>query len=172
MKYKQKVDFFFDLFLLLFGIALLIFGIFNIGTVKLLFVSIMMMYALLNIIQYFLTRQNKDYEGFYTFIASLCIAITTILFYKESGIAISLILLGWTTLMAIIKYIKTDYYNDRHDRMWKVKMFTLIIFIVMGVLSSLAILSVGNKIIILGYYFFINGVLELIDPIIKYLIGK
>ena len=74
--------------------------------------------------------------------------------------------------MAIIKFIKTDYYNDRHDRMWKVKMFTLVIFILAGTFSSLAMLTIDNKLLILGYYFFIHGVLEIIEPITKYLISK
>ena len=70
------------------------------------------------------------------------------------------------------RIIKTDYYNDRHDRMWKIRMFTLVIFIIIGIFSSLSLLVVDNKILLLGYYFFINGVLETIDPITKYLISK
>ena len=61
MKYKQKVDFIINIFLLLIGIVLLFLGILNIGDSKVLFVSIMVLYAILNLIQYILTKQNKDY---------------------------------------------------------------------------------------------------------------
>ena len=172
MKFKQKVDFISDILLLIIGIGLLTLGILNIGNIKNIFIVIMFIYAVINFFQYFLTKQAKDYEGLYTFISSIVIALMTIFLYKDNNLTIALLLLGWISIMAIIKFIKTDYYNDRHDRMWKVEIFSLVIFMIAGIFSSLAILTVDSKILILGYFFFINGVLEIIDPITKYLISK
>ena len=172
MKFKQKTDFISNILLLIIGVVLLSLGILKIGNIKVLFISVMVIYAIINFIQYFLTRQSKDYEGLYTSISSIVIALMTLFFYKENSLTIALLLLGWTSIMAIIKFIKTDYYNDRRDRMWKIRIFTLVIFIITGVFSSLSLLVVDNKILLLGYYFFINGVLETIDPITKYLISK
>ncbi len=172
MKYKQKVDFISDILLIIIGIILLILSILNIGNVKIIFIAVMSTYAIVNFLQYFLTKQTKDYEGLYTFISSVVIALMTLFLYQDNNLTIALLLLGWTFIMAIIKFIKTDYYNDRHDRMWKVKMFTLVIFILAGTFSSLAMLTIDNKLLILGYYFFIHGVLEIIEPITKYLISK
>lgn len=170
MKYKQKIDFIIEGILLICSIALLIFGIFTNNNVKEIYIIMLSLYATLNLIQYLLTKQSKDYEGLYSFIASLAIIIMTIFFYKEDNLTIALLILGWTTLMSIIKYIKTDYYNDHRDRMWKIRIFTLVIFMINGIICSIALLTCPNKVLILGYFFFIHGILEFIDPFTKYLI--
>jgi uncharacterized membrane protein HdeD (DUF308 family) len=172
MKYKQKVDCVIDVLLLIAGIILLINGIFNNDNVKYIFIFMMSFYAILNLIKFLLTKESKDYEGLYTVIGSLALIILTIISYKDNNISIALLVLGWTTIMSIIKYIKADYYNDHRDRMWKIRIFTLIIFMINGIICTFALLESSDKILILGYFFFINGILEFIDPFTKYLINN
>jgi uncharacterized membrane protein HdeD (DUF308 family) len=75
--------------------------------------------------------------------------------------------------MSIIKVIKADYYNDRRDRVWKFKMVSLCVFMVISVLTSVALNYNNNvQVLIIGYFFVINGILELSEPIVKYLLGK
>ena len=76
-------------------------------------------------------------------------------------------------MMSVIKFIKTDYYNDRKDRMWKIRIFTLLSFIIVGVLTSISLnYNSDVQVLILGYFFLIHGLLELVDPLTKYLIGR
>src|SRR5574344_1940767 len=139
MKIKQIVDLIANLSLTIIGIVVIILGIAGYSNVKLLFILVMFLYGSINLIQYLLTNKSHDYEGLYTFLASLAIGVLAIFLHFSNTNVISLLLLGWITIMAIIKFIKTDYYNDRHDRMWKAKIFTLIIFIIIGVLTCVSL---------------------------------
>ena len=173
MKIKQKVDFAIDLALLIIGIVVIILGITGYKNVKLLLVIIFGIYALLNLMQFALTNKSKDFEGLYTFIASLILC--GISYYINFNFVnnITVVILGWVGMMSVIKLIKTDYYNDRKDKMWKIRLFTLIVFIVAGVLTSISLNYSSNiQVLVIGYFFFIHGILELIDPLTKYLLGR
>lgn len=76
MKLKQKVDMTIDAILIIIGMVMLILPTFKVTNIKHLFFTIMLLYAILNFIQFILTRKSKDYEGLYTTIISLGIAIT------------------------------------------------------------------------------------------------
>lgn len=173
MKTKQKIDTVIDSFLVIIGIIIVFLSIFKYSDVKLIFISVMICYAILNLVQFILTRDSKDYEGLYTFLASLTVGIIDFFFNFDNTDVISVSIMSWVTMMAVIKFIKTDYYNDRKDRMWKFRVISLILFIVVGILASLSLNYNSNiQVMIIGYFFLIHGILELIDPITKYLIGK
>ena len=63
MKLKQKVDMTIDAILIIIGIVMLILPTFKVTNIKHLFFTIMLLYAILNFIQFILTRKSKDYEG-------------------------------------------------------------------------------------------------------------
>ena len=173
MKTKQRVDFAIDLSLCLIGIINILLGIVGFTNVKLLLVIVFGLYAMINLLQYVLTNKSQDYEGLYTFLASLVLAI--ICFFIDLGKVnnLTIIVFAWVIMMSVIKFIKTDYYNDRKDKMWKIRIFTLITFITVGVLSAISLnYDKNTQVLVLGYFFFIHGILELIDPLTKYLIGK
>ena len=71
MKLKQKVDMIIDAILIVIGIVMLMLPTFRITDIKNLFFTIMILYAILNFIQFILTRKSKDYEGLYTMLISL-----------------------------------------------------------------------------------------------------
>ena len=172
MKTKQKVDSVIDSFLVIVGIIVILLAIFKSSEVKLVFVNVMFAYALLNVVQFLLTKESKDFEGLYTFIASLIVGASALCFEFNTNV-LSICIMSWTTIMAVIKFIKTDYYNDRKDKMYKLRIITLILFIIVGFLAALSLnYSANVQVLILGYFFLINGILELIDPVAKYLIGK
>lgn len=174
MKSKQKVDFSIAVLLIIMGIALVIFPLFDVSNVKVIFMGVMVLYSVLNLIQYGLTFKSHDYEGLLTAIVSVFVAILTNYFYNTNPVTISIILISWITLMAIVKLVKADYYNDRRDRMWKLKILSLVLFILVGLVSAISFnYNDDTKIIVLGYFFLNHGMLELIDPMVKYLItGK
>ena len=173
MKIKQKVDMVINSFLIVIGILIIILAALKYNEVKTVFLCVMFSYAVLNLIQFLLTRKSKDYEGLYTFIASMAVGLID-LFYTFSNTTVIIVsIMSWVIMMSVIKFIKTDYYNDRKDKMYKLRIATLVLFIITGILVSLSLNYSSNvQVMVMGYFFLIHGILELIDPITKYLIGK
>ena len=173
MKTKQKIDTVINSFLVVIGLLIILAAVFKYSNVKIVFLSIMVSYALLNLLQFLLTKESKDYEGLYTFLASLAIGIIDIFYSFEADNVLAISLMSWVTIMSVIKFIKTDYYNDRKDKMWKLRVVLLCLFMVIGIVTSISLNYSDNvRVLILGYFFLIHGILELIDPITKYLMGK
>ena len=75
--------------------------------------------------------------------------------------------------MALIKLKKADYYNDRKEKIWILEIVTLIIFILSGLLTTINLYYENDiQILVLGYFYLIHGILELVDPLTNYLVGK
>lgn len=173
MKTKQFVDVLIEGVLLLCGLVIMVLGICGYNRIKVVFISVLFTYAIFNFIQFYLTRKSKDMEGLYTALASILVGIGDIYFPFTNNIVLPMSIMVWAMLMSIIKVIKADYYNDRRDRVWKFKMVTLVVFMIMSVLTSVALNYNSNvQVLIVGYFFVINGILELSEPIVKYLLGK
>ena len=66
-------------------------------------------YALVKLVEYFLTRNGSDLENLYTAIASALAAISGFRFINyEPTIVLSMTLASWVAVMSIIKLIKLD----------------------------------------------------------------
>ncbi len=174
MKEKQKNDVITAGLLLIVGVVLLILpSIGKIPNTKLVCVVVFSAFGIINLIKYFINRQSKDTEGILMFIANL-ISILSLSFVKTENtpMDLSIVLMIWIILMSLIKLKKADYYHDRRDRMWKINIFMLVVFIITGLLTAIN-LGYENKVqvIILGYFFLVNGLLQMIDPIVKSLIS-
>lgn len=174
MKRKQKVDLTIAFLLIAIGIVLLACPLLKINNIKWSFITIMGLYSILNTIQFILTFKDKDFEGLFTAIASIVVLVVS-LFFKVGttplSLAISLML--WIIFMALIKLKKTDYYDDRKDKMWKLRVYTLAIFVAIGLLTCINLYYDSEvQTLVIGYFFFIHGVLELMDPVVNYLIIK
>ena len=173
MKKKQKIDMYIALFLIFIGVILLLMPILGVTNLKWLSVGIFSLYTVLNIIQFLLTKESKDYEGIHTAIASLIVLIASIIFNPQnSPRTLAMLLMIWIVLMSLTKLKKADYYHDRKDRMWKYSALNLGLFILSGILTSIN-LAYSNEvqIIILGFFMLIHGILELFEPITKTLIA-
>ncbi len=170
MKAKQMVDIFIESILLILGLVVLIIGIFSYSNIKVVFVSALFTYAIFNFIQYILTKESKDMEGLYTALSSVLVGVADLFLPFDNNLVLPLSIMSWTILMSIIKVVKADYYNDRKDITWKYKMVTLIVFMVISVLTSVALNYNSNvQVLIMGYYFIINGILEVSEVLVKYL---
>lgn len=170
MKAKQMVDIFIESILFILGLVVLIIGIFSYSNIKVVFVSALFTYAIFNFIQYALTKESKDMEGLYTALSSILIGVADLFLPFDNNLVLPLSIMLWTILMSIIKVVKADYYNDRKDITWKYKMVTLIVFMVISVLTSVALNYNSNvQVLIMGYYFIINGILEVSEVLVKYL---
>lgn len=174
MNRKQIVDLAIAIFLILCGGVLLVFPLFHFVSIKPIFMGILGIYSILNLIQFFLTKEAKDYEGLFTAIASI---ITLIIAWRLNIAKVpwylALTLFIWIILMSLIKMKKADYYNDRKNSVWILKIVTLILFILTGLLATINLYYEADvQILVLGFFFLIHGMLELVDPITVYLVER
>ena len=168
MNKKQIVDLVIAVFLIIVGAVLLVFPLFHFVNVKPIFMTVLGVYGLFNLIQFLLTKKAKDYEGLFTMIASL---ITLIIAYKldinKVPWYLALTLFIWIIMMAIIKLTKA------YDYEFSMSSGTLILFILTGLLATLNLYYEADiQVLVLGFFFFIHGILELVDPLTVYLIEK
>lgn len=171
MNKKQIVDLITAIFLIICGSALLLFPLFHFVKVKWIFAGILGIYTILNLIQFLLTSKSKDFEGLFTSLASLLVLIISLnLDIANVPWYLALCLLIWIILLSLIKLKKSDYYNDRKNKVWIFKIITLILFILSGLLTTMNLYYENDiQVLILGYFFLIHGMLELFDPITIYL---
>ncbi len=174
MKQKQIIDLVIAVVLILCGTLVLIFPLMSITNVKLIFTLILGFYSIINLIQFLTTRKSKDYESLFTTIASiitLIVALKINVALKPWNLAISLFI--WVMFMALIKLKKCDYYNDRKNIVWIVRFMTLILFVLTGVLCTINLYFTEDvQVLVLGFFFYIHGILEIIDPISVYISDK
>lgn len=159
--------------LLIFGIALLIFPRFGINNpINIMYIAFAV-YALVKLIEYFLTKNGSDFENLYSSIASAIAALSGFRFasYENIPLVLSLTLITWIFIMAIIKLIKLDYYHDRENGMVYVNLVTFTLFILIGILTSINLYFEQTvQSLMLGFFFLINGVLSLAENAIRILV--
>ena len=174
MKYKQKVDLSIAVFLIIIGCSLLILPIFKVVNLEIVFITVMFLYSIANFLQFILTKSSKDYEGLFTSLVSVLVVIASFfLDIIEKPVNLAMLLMIWITLMSVIKLKKSDYYDDRNNKMWKLRIATLALFMLIGFLTSINLYYEEYiRVLVFGYFFFIHGVLELTDPIVNYLLQK
>lgn len=174
MNKKQKVELIIAAFLIVCGSLVLIFPLFKFVQVKLVFISVLGVYGLLNLIKFILVRESKDYEGLLTTLASI-ISLVIVCFLDVENVPwyLALSLFIWIIFMSLIKLKKADYYNDRKNKVWILEIVTLILFILSGLLTTINLYYENDiQILVLGNFYLIHGILELVDPLTNYLVGK
>lgn len=172
MNKKQIVDLIISIFLIICGSVLLVFPLLHFVKIKTIFIGVLSIYAVLNLIQFLLTIKARDYEGLLTCIASVVVLII-VCFLDVSKVPwyLALTLFIWVIIMSLIKLKKADYYNDRENKVWILKVITLAIFVLSGLLATINLYYENDiQVLILGFFFLIHGILELFDPITIYLV--
>ena len=174
MKRKQIVDFIIAVSLIIVGSLVLTFPLLKIVNVKYIFIGVLAFYGIMNLIQFILTSKEKDYEGLLTMIASIItLLLLGFLEVDNSPLNLALTLFVWIVLMSMIKLKKCDYYHDRNRPIWIFRIVTLVLFILIGLLSVINLYYEAEvQILVLGFFYFIHGVLELVDPVTNYLLQK
>ena len=145
----------------------------KVPSIKVVLIGVMISYIISNIVRFILTRKSKDYDSIFTILSSIVIIILTIILDMSKPLYLALTILAWVVLLSLIKLKKSDYYDDNKDKMWKLRILILILFILTGFLTSINLYYEQEvQILIIGYFFLINGMLEITDPVVKYLIKK
>lgn len=171
MKTKQKVDSFIGVIFLLVGVLYLLFPLYHINDIKKINIVMFSIMGIVSLGQFIINKKSKDYTGLLNFIACLLFVILMFSLDVSNPKVLSTCLLIWVALESIIKFKKSDYYNDRRDRMWKISLVLLAIFIVGGILTSINLhYEADVKMVVMGFFIFIDGILEIVDPVVKSLI--
>ena len=124
-----------------------------------------------NFIVFIAKKRDQDNEGLYTFVGNLLLTILAFVL-KQTPLNFALMLLLYVLLLSLIRLKKADFYHDQRNKMWQINVVTLGVLILTGVLTSINLNYSGEiQILMFGYFFLINGILELIDPLVLLLKG-
>lgn len=172
MKKKQQVDLIVGLLLTLYAVIVILLPLFHVSDIRLILLTTFLYYTIINVVRFIVLRKTKDFEGLHYAISSIGMLIATLLVKEGSPYKVSLLLFAWIALNSLAKLKKADYYHDRKDRMWKFGLLDLGLFLLTGVLASINLAYPGEvQILVVGFFLFTNGILEIFDPIIKSLIA-
>ncbi len=174
MDRRTLVEFITSCILIICGGVITILPILNIEDIKIVFITILIIYGVIHLVKNLLIMKTKEYSGIKTFIASvITLIIMLFLDVTDSPWNLALILFIWVILMSLIKLKESDYYHDNKNKLWKLNIINLVIFIIVGILTTINLYYTGDiQILVIGFFFLINGILELMDPLVAYIIEK
>lgn len=169
MKKKEIIDFITGVALLIIASVIILMPSFKLTNIKTALIIIFSFYTVFKFTQFIFIIKEKDYESLFTsLIASIALIATIYINITSKNLA--LILLIWMSLMSLVKLKKADFYHDRHNKIWILRLLMLFIFIASGLLTSINLFyETSVQILLVGYFFFINSVLDTIEPIVVYL---
>ena len=174
MNRRTLVEFITAWILILVATVVILMPIFNINNVKNIFIAVISFYGIIHLFKNIYILKYKEYSGFSTAIASVIILI--IMFFldvNDSPWNLALVLFIWIILMSLTKLKESDYYHDRKNKLWVLNIANLIVFILSGILATINLYYTSDiQTLVLGFFFLINGILELIDPIVAYMLEK
>ena len=169
MKKKEIIDFIISIALLILASVILLMPTFKVDNLKTILIIIFSFYTVLKLTQFLLIFKEKDLESLFTSIVSGGCLVSSFLI-ELSAKNLALILLIWIGLMSLIKLKKADFYHDRENKIWILRLFMLFFFLTSGLLTGMNLFYESSvQIIVLGYFFFINSLLDSIDPIVLYI---
>ena len=162
----KKSSFIYSMILILIGIVTLILPLFNISNVKAVLIGIMLVYATIYMLKYL---SNKGLKKMLLALGSLINAgIIYLLDFQKNPRAILFVFLFWVVILAFAKLFQTDMYHDKNDKKWIISLSGFVASIILGLISCIS-LHYGNntQILVLGFYFFFIGFLDLVDSLLS-----
>ena len=174
MDKRTLIEFITAWLLILCSCVVIILPVFEINNVKAVFISIIAIYGVSHLFKGFTILESKDYTGFNISFNSIVILLLMLfLDINDSPWNLALLLFIWIILMSLTKLKESDYYHDRKNKLWKLNIFNLMLFILVGILTTVNLYYTSDiQILVLGFFFLIHGILELMDPLVAYIISK
>lgn len=172
MRKKELIDLITGISLMLIAAIVLLLPSFKVNDLSFILKMIFGFYALIKFVQFILIMKDKDYESLFTSIVSL-VSLISLFIIELSNKHLILVLMIWMGLMCLVKLKKADFYHDRKNKMWILRLFILFAFLTTGLLTGMNLYYESSvQTIIIGFFFFINGILDIIDPLALYLMEK
>ena len=174
MKRKQVYSLISDGLIFVLSIILLFIPFTGFDDINLLFFIFMLFYSLITFMLYILTRRKDDYEYLFITLASVLAASSAVCFDLENPhMVIPFSLIGWISMVAVIKLIKMDYYHDRNNILWFLRCITFVLFLIIGTVTCVNLFyNTSTQIIMLGFFFMICSILESFEPLVEYVVAK
>lgn len=174
MKKYHITQFICNFLILCLGAILMIKPSLGMEDVNYLFFVIMLFYGMISYIHYMIIRRKDDYEYLFISLASIISGCGGIVLHSENpALVLSLSLIAWISMVAVIKLIKMDYYHDRNNILWLVRTITFVLFLIIGTLTCVNLYyNIEIQSLMLGFFLICVSVLEIFDPIIDYIICK
>lgn len=173
MEKKRIIELIISIILIISGIVILTLPVLNITDPKFIMYFMMSLYGVMSLIKFICVYKTKDYDGLLTLLA--CIVTIVLMIFidiNEAPFKLAFVLFMWIIMMSLIKLKKSDYYHDRKNKEWIIKVVTMGLFIITGILASINLYNVDVQILVLGFFFLIHGMLELMEPLTLYFIDK
>ncbi len=174
MDRRTLVEFIVGWILVVGGAIVTLLPIFNITNVRIVFITIIASYGIIHLVKNFAILNAHEYSGFSTAL-SCVVVLASLLFLdiNDSPWNLALALFIWVILMSLTKLKESDYYHDKKNKLWELNVVNLILFILTGIITTVNLYYTSDiQIIILGFFFLINGILELTDPLAGYIMSK
>ena len=173
MNRRTLIEFITGCLLVIIGGLMTILPIFGVMNVKVVFILTISLYGIIHLIKNILILSFKEYSGFSTSFASLLVLILMLFLDITEPWNLALLLFIWIILMSLTKLKESDYYHDRKNKLWELNLVNLILFIIVGIITTLNLYYTGDvQILVLGFFFLINGILDLMDPLVAFIINK
>lgn len=157
-----------NIIVFIFGALLVINPSMGMTDVNFMFFVIMIFYGLVNYILYLITRKKDDYEYLFVSLVSIVVGTAGSVFNSEnSAMVLSLSLMSWVAMMAIIKLIKIDYYHDRNNPLCFLRTITFVLFLIVGTLICVNLFyNIKIQSIMLGFLLISIAILDVFDPVV------
>ncbi len=174
MDRRTLVEFITAWVLILIAGIVMVLPLFTVINIKHIFIAIISLYGIIHLVKNFLILQSKEYSGFSTAISSLVILIILLFIdINDKPWNLALVLFIWVILMSLTKLKESDYYHDHKNKLWELNLVNLILFILAGILTTINLFCENEvQILVIGFFFLINGILDLMDPLVAYINGK
>lgn len=175
IKLRDRTNIIVSFVLVLMGILMLIVPFLGFMEPNMLLYVVFSIYALIKIIEIIIVKNSTtDYEDIFTAIACALAAVSGFKFINyDPPMVLSITLASWVGIMSIIKLIKLDYYHDRENGMFYVNLVTFSMFLLLGLLTSINLyFNETVQILMLGFFFVINGLLNLAEDGIRILVSR
>lgn len=174
MNRRTFVEFIIAWVIVFMGVIMICLPLLEFTNIKIIFGLFMLIYGIIHFIKSITTIVAKDYSGFEVAIACVVpLILMLFLDINDSPWNLALVLFIWVIIMSLIKLKESDYYHDRKNKLWKLNIINLILFIISGILATLNLYYTSDvQILVLGFFLLINGILELMDPLCAYLLEE
>lgn len=167
---KRTIELINSILLVLFGIIVLALPLFDNNDIELVFILMFSIFGFISLYKFILVYKTKDYDGLFTFIACILGLVLVYILDLEKPFHLALLIMLWVIVMSLIKLKKSDYYHDRKSKEWLIKFITMILFISTGIICAINLNEPNEQMLVVGFFFYIHGILELMEPISLYLL--
>ncbi len=157
--------------IIIIGILFLVFPLLTITNLDLVFKLFLGGFTIVSLLEFLFQYKNKEYSSFIIFAASIIILCVSFVFkLTDSPRVLALSLLAWLLFAAFAKIKKADFFHDRKSKVWCLEISMLVLLFIAGLLTSANFaFNSTTSVLILGYFTFLYGVLDLQENLLIYL---